>query len=294
MNADAPLNTALAASALRRGNGPCPPETVEAARVLVEGTNLPMRVIAARVGLCRVTVGRLRTRHGWARPRPARVSLPGRRGGGHAIVPEAVAAARALVEETRLPYRAIAAKTGISSTTLCRWRKRGRWQRPPGPDRGGERVRPPRNRRGRGRPYAADAVGAARNLLTTTLLSQKAIARQVGICQAQISVWMRERGWERPAVRPSSRRFAAARRVGPLAETGDRRGRPYALQVRREARVLWELTRLPTALIGARLGVHPGTVARWSRAEAWERPRGRAGMRQLRGFFARHGWPGRN
>ena len=46
----------------------------------------------------------------------------------------------------------------------------------------------------------ADALGMAQKLLTTTLLSQKAIARQVGVCQAQISVWMRKRGWARPAV----------------------------------------------------------------------------------------------
>ncbi|NNM73293.1 hypothetical protein [Enterovirga aerilata] len=194
-----------------------------------------------------------------------------------------MAAARALLEGTRLSFEAISERTGVSATSLCRWRKRNGWQRPaaPGPDR----VRPPRYRRGRGRPYAADAIGMARDLVTGTLLSQKAIARQVGVSQAQISVWIRRRGWERPAVPSHSRRFAASKRRGVLAGAGDRRGRPYAPEIRKEARALYELTRLGTALIGARLGVHPGTVARWAREDAWERPRGRANAAQLRGFF---------
>jgi uncharacterized protein YjcR len=105
------------------------------------------------------------------------------------------------------------------------------------------------------------------------------------VCQAQISVWIRKHGWVRPAVPAWSKRFAASRRTGTLADAGDRRGRPYAPQLRREARALWELTRLPTLVIGRRLGVHPGTIARWSHEERWERPRGRAGIRQLRGLF---------
>jgi uncharacterized protein YjcR len=198
-----------------------------------------------------------------------------------------LAEARALLEGTRLSFKAIAARTGVSRTTLCRWRKRNRWVRPGASE---APARPTRYRRGRGTPYAADAVGLARDLLTGTLLSQKAIARQVGISQGQLSVWIRTRGWERPPVPARSKRFAASKRTGVLAAEGDRRGRPYALQVRREARAMWELTRIGTALIGARLGVHPGTVARWARQDAWERPRGRAGRAQLRGFFGTGQW----
>ncbi|MDB5511841.1 MAG: hypothetical protein JWR08_1324, partial [Enterovirga sp.] len=169
------------------------------------------------------------------------------------------------------------------STTLCRWCKRRGWQRPAAP--GPARVRPPRYRRGRGNPYAADAVGRARDLAATTLLSQARIAAQVGVSQAQISVWIRKHGWVRPPVPAWSKRFAASRRTGTLASGGDRRGRPYAPQLRRDARALWELTRLPTTSVAARLGVGPGSVARWARQEGWIRPRGRPGAAQLRGFF---------
>ena len=58
-----------------------------------------------------------------------------------------------------------------------------------------------------------------------------------------------------------------------------------AAEARRDARQLWELTRLPTSVIGARVGAHRVTVARWAKEEAWERPHGRPGARQLRGYF---------
>lgn len=272
----------------RPDQGLTPVQVVTEARALVEGTTLPMRVIAARVGLPRSTLSKLKRRHGWRRPFPARIALAGQRGGGHPIVPAVMAEARTLLEgespdRVRLSFAAVSARTGASTTTLCRWCKRGGWRRPAAGS--AAPVRPARYRRGRGRPYAADAVGVARRLVTTSLLPQAAIARTVGISQAQVSVWMREHGWVRPSVPSASKRFAAAARRGPLAQAGDRRGRPYAPEVRREARALWELTRLPTAIIGTRIGAHAVTVARWAKQEAWERPRGRAGARQLRGFF---------
>ncbi len=253
-------------------------------------TDRPGPALAPSIGLCPVPLPRLDAGedHPPRPPRPARLPLAGQRGGGHPIVPEVVAEARALLEGTRLSFDAIAARTGVSATTLCRWRKRNRWQRPADP--GPHPVRPPRYRRGRGRPYAADGTGMARDLVTSTLLSQKAIARQVGVSQAQISVWIRKYGWERPPVPSYSKRFAAAGRKGVLATEGDRRGRPYAPHVRRDARNLWELTRLGTTMIGSRLGVHPGTVARWAKEDAWERPRGRANAAQLRGYFAKLRW----
>lgn len=297
-----PTQLRPARSAIGRGR-PFAAEIVEALRQLVEGTLLPMRVIAAQVGLSRQTVNKFAAKHGWQRPRPARVALKGQRGGGARIVPEVVAAARELVEGTTLTSAAIAKRLGVSPTSMSRWRKRGRWRRPAEAERGGSPFRPPRYPRRRGRPYAADGVGAVRDLVTRTLLSQKAIARQVGISQAQVSVWMRKHGWQRPTPRPSgglglarfgapaadtsggSARFAAARRTGPLEQEGDRRGRPYAAASRAEARSLWELTRLSTRMIGSRVGAHPGTVARWAKEESWTRPPGRAGREQLRGFF---------
>jgi hypothetical protein len=195
------------------------------------------------------------------------------------------------MEGTSLPFKVIAAALGIGTTTLHRWRNRHGWHRRhpaprSGPDSGpGWRAAPARARR-RGRPIYADGVEAVRVLVTGSLLSQKEIARRTGVSQERVSYWMRKRGWQRPPVPAHSKRFAASGRDGVLAAQGDRRGRPYAPSVRAEARALWEGTRLSTALIGARLGMHAGTVARWAKENAWERPRGRLGVRQLRGFFA--------
>jgi transposase len=274
----------------RRGGRPVEPETIAAARALVEGTTLPMGVIAARVGVCRDTVHNLANRHGWRRPRAARMPLRGQRGGGHPIVPEIVAEARALMEGTALSRGAIARRLGVSRKALQLWQKRDGWRRPPeapgplpGPLPDG-RTRPARYRRG-GRAYAADAVGMAHTLLTRSLQSQQEIADQIGVSRKWVGNMLRRRGWQRPPFPPGSRLACANRRTAPLATTGNRRGLPYAPEVRREARALWEVTSLPTALIAARIGVGPWTVNRWARRDGWERPRGRTGARQLRGYF---------
>jgi uncharacterized protein YjcR len=193
------------------------------------------------------------------------------------------------MEGTRLPFKAVAAELGIGRTTLHRWWKGHGWERPAppprrsGPDSPGWHFAAGRSPRRRGRPIRVDGIEAVRLLVVGTLLSQKEISRRTGVSQERVSAWIRARGWTRPAARPG--RFGASRRVGVLAEGGDRRGRPYAVSVRREARVLWQDTLLPTSLIGARLGVHPATIARWSKEGTWERPPGRRGARQLRGFF---------
>ena len=112
-----------------------------------------------------------------------------------------------------------------------------------------------------------------RDLVTGTLLSQKRIAAQAGVSQAIVSIWIRKRGWIRPAPRSGSRRFAAAARTAPLAETGSRRGRPYAPEIVAAARLLYLQTELPTVIIAARAKVTPVTIARWAKAGGWTRPR---------------------
>lgn len=211
------------------------------------------------------------------------------KGCGRPYRAEVVARAKTLMEGP-MPFGAIVAELGIGRTTLHRWWKRYGWVRPAGPvprsgpgSGPGWRAAASRSRR-RGRPIHGDGVGAVRDLVTGTLLSQAAISRRTGVSQERISAWMRQRGWTRPEPQ-SARRFAASRRTGVLAAEGDRRGRPYAPAVRSEARMLWQETLLPTALIGERLGVHAGTVARWAKAEAWVRPKKRLGRAQLRGYF---------
>ena len=174
-----------------------------------------------------------------------------------------------MVEGTQLGLERIGLELGIGTATLSRWVRRGRWVRPPSAGH----ARPARYRIPRGRPYAADAVGIVRDLVTGTLLSQKRIAAQAGVSQPTVSNWIRKRGWTRPAPRPGSRRFAASVRTAPLAETGSRRGRPYAPEIVAAARRWYEQTELPTSLIAARVRVTPVTLARWARVGGWTRPR---------------------
>ena len=46
--------------------------------------------------------------------------------------PSTVAAVRALVEGSRLPFRVIGERTGVHSGTISRWTEKHQWQRPPG------------------------------------------------------------------------------------------------------------------------------------------------------------------
>ncbi len=180
-------------------------------------------------------------------------------------------AARALIEGSRLGLERIGLRLGIGTATLFRWRKRFGWSRPAPPDRPGPHF--VRYRRLRGRPYAADAVGTARDLATGTLLSQARIAARAGVSQATVSNWITRRGWVRPRAKPASHRFAASRRTAPIATTGDRRGRAYDPQVVAAARELYQQTELSTALIAARVKVSAVTMARWAKRKGWTRPR---------------------
>jgi hypothetical protein len=67
-----------------------------------------------------------------------RIRIPARDGGDprphprHPHPPSVVAAVRDLVENTRLPFRTIAHRTGVNSGTVSRWAERHGWTRPPG------------------------------------------------------------------------------------------------------------------------------------------------------------------
>lgn len=180
-------------------------------------------------------------------------------------------AARVLIEGTHLGLEAIGLRLGISTPTLFRWKSQFRWARPSLPARQGPQFY--RSRRRRGRPYAADAVGTAQQLVTQTLLSQKRIAARAGVSQATVSNWIERRGWTRPEPEPWSHRFAASRRTAPLADSGDRRGGRYAPDIVEQARQLYRQTELPTAIIAARVKVSAVTVARWAKEKGWTRPR---------------------
>ena len=279
--------------ALRNTTGrgrPYPPELVEAVRDLLLRTDLRFAEIAERTGVGEATVGRWARRFRWRtgrgtaaaspqRPSPRR---PGQAKRGHDVAvqaatgayrrytPEERDAARLLIEGSRQSVEQIGLQLGIATPTLFRWQKREGWHRPPPQDRIGPRHY--RSRR-RGRPYGGDAAGIARDLATRTLLSQKRIAALAGVSQATVCNWIRLRVWKRPQAMPGSRRFAAARRTASTAQSGSRRGRPYAPEIVAQVRELYQTTALPTPLIAARCKVTAVTAARWAREKGWTRSR---------------------
>lgn len=254
-------------------------EIVATARVLVEGTTLPCREVAERIGIRRETVDRWVRRFGWRRPdgepRQAAPSLvavpgvPGRHPGRYGA--ERREAARGLVENTRLSWERIGLQLGIAPCTLWRWRRRYRWTRPPGPD-----PKPPfhaRSRTRRGRPYAADALGNAQRLVTASRLSQATIAVKVGVSGGTLSNWIARRGWTRPPDVTASRSGAVARRAGRTGTTGARRTRSCPPEIVAAAGELFPQTNLPAALIAARVGINKNTVWLWAKTHGWTRPR---------------------
>lgn len=256
-----------------RGRGrPYPANVVASVRTLIATTGLRFEEIAERTGVHEATVGRWVRRFGWSRPDRRGPTAPavsdGRRRPPYGEADHE--AARALIEGSRLGVERIGLRLGIGTATLFRWQKRYRWSRPGAPTRSGPQFA--RYRR-RGKPYAADAVGVAKLLVTTSLLPQARIAAQAGVSQATISNWIRRRGWTRPVAKPWSHRFAAARRTAPTVERGDRRGRAYGEATVTEAERLYRQTELPTAIIAARVRVSAVTIARWAKEKGWIRPR---------------------
>lgn len=275
------------------------PARVAAIRTLVEATELPHREIARVVGVCPATVGALIRERGWSGPDGwARLS----RRHGRPYGPETVAAVRALVEGTALPYGEIARRTGVSSVIACRWRHREGWRRPaeaatatsPGPTGSREarrqarirrrhenrvrqesevgfygRQKPPRILFRTGQPYRADTIEAVWVLVVGTSLSNRMIAFRTGVSEYTVLHWTRKRGWQRPPA--ALARSARARRTAPLAGSG--RGRPYAPEVVAKARELYQTTELSRRMIAARAKVGLDTVGRWARKHGWTRPR---------------------
>jgi len=62
---------------------------------------------------------------------PAAIVGPRRGGRGRPHSDATVAAVRRLIEQTVLTHRQIAARTGVSHVTVCKWKHAGGWKRPP-------------------------------------------------------------------------------------------------------------------------------------------------------------------
>ncbi|MEX1083783.1 MAG: hypothetical protein WEC82_05640, partial [Xanthobacteraceae bacterium] len=75
---------------------------------------------------------------------PAAVVGPRRAGRGRPHTDATVAAVRRLIEQTALTNRQIAARTGVSHVTVCKWMHAGGWKRPPFAPRASDTVPTPR------------------------------------------------------------------------------------------------------------------------------------------------------
>jgi hypothetical protein len=62
---------------------------------------------------------------------PNAIVGPRRGGRGRPHSDATVAAVRRLIEQTELTHRQIAARTGVSHVSVCKWRRAGGWKRPP-------------------------------------------------------------------------------------------------------------------------------------------------------------------
>jgi hypothetical protein len=75
---------------------------------------------------------------------PAAIVGPRRGGRGRPHTDATVAAVRRLIEQTVLTHRQIAARTGVSHVTVCKWKRAGGWKRPPFAPRASDTVPTPR------------------------------------------------------------------------------------------------------------------------------------------------------
>ena len=167
------------------------PDVREAARVRVEGSRDGMERIARELGIARPTLYCWAGHFGWRRPPAHPKAAPdfyrsrrfGRPYGG-----DAVSTARDLVTGTILPLRRIAARAGVSHSTVCAWSVRHGWARPKAVAAG---------RRLDRAPYGPAVLASARELYQTTTLSTRMIAARAKTTRERVAYWARANGWTR-------------------------------------------------------------------------------------------------
>lgn len=173
------------------------------------------------------------------------------------------------VEGTRVAMERIALELGIGRWTLIGWQTRFGWQRPAPPERPGlPGMRRPDFYRARrpGRPYGADAVGTARDLVTGSALGLDRVAARAGVTRSTLYRWIARHGWTRPpAVAAASRHYLV-----------------YGQDVVAAARELYCTTTLPTAIVAARAKTTAERVRHWARSGGWTRPPRASGGRGSR------------
>jgi hypothetical protein len=152
-----------------------------------------MERIGLELGVARPTLCRWQKRFGWRRPAPPdRIGPSGGAGpcffrsrrfsrpyGG-----DAVSTARDLVLGSNLTSGRIAARAGISRSTLWGWTKRGGWTRAVATGRSHP-------------PYGPDVVAAARELYEGTELSVRLVAARAKTTPERVRHWARTKGWIR-------------------------------------------------------------------------------------------------
>ena len=263
------------------------PDAVQRVRVLVEGTALSRKAIAARTGIGVATVGRWIVRHRWVRPLEAcrdKRQVPAERAGlGPGLAALYGRLASSLRDEAerlgRLEgsgARRAAGRARVLAGQAVREAARHLPVDPATAPRlaigtGGRLgTEPPRVR---GRAHPATLVAEARRLVEGTVLKQATIARQLGITHGTLVRWRQEGDWVRPAAAPNRTgrrttrlgRARAARRADAeralAAATGQVEALGEAPGLPDLAAALDTLRRVPDALRGAGPGGSGGAGA---------------------------------
>lgn len=125
-------------------------------------------------------------------------------------------------------------------------------------------------------PHGPDVVERARVLVEDSVLSQVAIAAEVGVSRNTIVNWQRREGWVRPPGKRRGRGVVAAGEVRPrprrMASGG--KARFYGPEIVEAVRRLVEDSVLTQGAIAARTGVSHETIRIWTAREGWSRPAG--------------------
>ncbi len=186
------------------------PAKRDAARALIEETDLGLERIGLRLGIGSDTLARWKRQERWTRPPNGKPAGPPRyrtpRGRPYAT--DAVETVRSLVVGTRLSQARIAAIAGISQSTVCSWIRRRGWTRPPAeestrPHAAARRTAPlATSGSRRGRPYHPEIVALARALYEGGDLPTSLIAARAEVSAVTVALWARAGGWTRPRELP--------------------------------------------------------------------------------------------
>ena len=186
------------------------PDVVERARVLIEGTELSYKAVAARTGIGVTTLHRWTHARAWTRPAGAAGWLPliaveraglGKRFQGDLL--EVARLADGAAARSTEPTEELASIAARARRYAAMHGRPGSPVRPRPHARPGDLLRLSAAPDPQGRIRDATLVETARRLVQGTLLKRATIAAEIGITVKTLSTWTQENGWRRPHGAPA-------------------------------------------------------------------------------------------